>query len=99
MMGRATFIEKLIEVQQTVEQVLAQLQASEGDKVRGAPLSGSQAVSTSLRTSQQGEPGHRPRGYLQLPNRPEPGLQGGLLRLGALAADTRVMPSASAGRG
>ena len=31
-MNRATFIEKLTEVQQTVEQLLAQLQASEADK-------------------------------------------------------------------
>ncbi len=31
-MHRATFIEKLTEVQQTVEQLLAQLQASEHDK-------------------------------------------------------------------
>jgi hypothetical protein len=32
MMHRETFIEKLTEVQQTVEQLLAQLQASEHDK-------------------------------------------------------------------
>ena len=31
-MNRATFIEKLTEVQQTVEQLLALLQASEADK-------------------------------------------------------------------
>ena len=31
-MNRATFIEKLTEVQRTVEQLLAQLQASEHDK-------------------------------------------------------------------
>jgi hypothetical protein len=31
-MNRATFIEKLTEVQQTVEQLLAQLQTSEADK-------------------------------------------------------------------
>ena len=31
-MNRTTFIEKLIEVQRTVEQLLAQLQASEHDK-------------------------------------------------------------------
>jgi hypothetical protein len=32
MMNRATFIEKLAEVQRTVEQLLARLQASEHDK-------------------------------------------------------------------
>ena len=31
-MNRTTFIEKLIELQRTVEQLLAQLQASEADK-------------------------------------------------------------------
>ena len=31
-MNRATFIEKLIEVQRTVEQLLAQLQSSEADQ-------------------------------------------------------------------
>jgi hypothetical protein len=32
MMNRTTFVEKLIEMQETVEQLLAQLQASEADK-------------------------------------------------------------------
>lgn len=36
-MNRATFIEKLIEVQRTVEQLLAQLQSSEADKFVAHP--------------------------------------------------------------
>jgi hypothetical protein len=53
-MNLATFIEKLTEVQQTVAQLLAQLQTSEDRQVRGAPLPSTKAVSTSLRAAQQG---------------------------------------------
>jgi hypothetical protein len=37
--NRAAFIEELTQVQQTVEQLLSELQASEHDKIRGSSLS------------------------------------------------------------
>jgi hypothetical protein len=88
MMNRATFIEKLTKVQITVEQLLAQLQASEADRfvahlyqsrkqyrlVGERPNKGNRAVDREV----------------ILPSRAEPGLQGRLPLLGALAANTRV---------
>jgi hypothetical protein len=37
-MNRETFIAKLTEIQENAGQLLSQLQASEHDKIRGAPL-------------------------------------------------------------
>jgi hypothetical protein len=51
MMNRATFIEKLTEVQRTVEQVLAQLQASEADKFAAHLLPSSKAIPRSQRAT------------------------------------------------
>jgi hypothetical protein len=74
-MNRAMFVEKLTEVQRTVQQLLVQLQASETDKFVAHLYQATEALPTSLRASEQGQQGNRARGYLKLPNRAEPGLQ------------------------
>jgi hypothetical protein len=89
-MSRATFIERLTDVQQTVEQLLAQLQASEADKfvaylyqarrqyrlVCERPNKGHKAIDREVISSFQVAQSL--------------GVQGRLPRLGALAADSRV---------
>jgi hypothetical protein len=51
-MRRATLIEKFNEVQQTVEQLLAQLQSSKADKFRRTSLSGAKRLSASVRATE-----------------------------------------------
>jgi hypothetical protein len=57
-MNRATFIEKLTEIQQTVAQLLAQLQATEADKFAAHPLPSAPTVPAHLRAPEQGKQGH-----------------------------------------
>jgi hypothetical protein len=48
-MHRETFIAKLTEVRQTVDQLLSHLQASEHDKFAVSPLSSQKGIPASLR--------------------------------------------------
>jgi hypothetical protein len=90
MVKRATFIEKLTEVQQTVAQLLAQLQASEADKFVMHLYTSTETVPASLRATEQGQQGHRARDSVKLPDRAELGVQRRFSSLGALVADSRL---------
>jgi hypothetical protein len=74
-MNRATFSEKLIEAQRTVEQLLAQLQSSEADKFVAHLYQARKQYQLVCERAEQGKQGDRARGYLKLPSRAEPGIQ------------------------
>ena len=74
-MNRATFIEKLTEVQRNVQQLLTQLQASEHDKFVAHLYQARKHYRTDLRATKQGQQGHRARSHLKLPGRAELGIQ------------------------
>jgi hypothetical protein len=83
--NRATFVEKLTEVQQTVEQLLAQLQASEHDKF-AAHLYRSRKEPVSLRTRWKGREANRALRHFDVSSRREHGVQGRISPTGAPAA-------------
>ncbi len=91
MVNRATFIEKLTEVQRTVQQLLDQLQASEQDKFAAHLHQAPQRIPACLRPGKQGRKANRTLRDLNVPNRAELWIQERLPRLGELAADRRLI--------
>jgi hypothetical protein len=86
-MHRETFIAKLTEVQQTVEQLLAQLQASEHDRFAAHLYPSRREYRVGLPTRREIRQANRAMRHLELPDRREPGLQRRISPMGALAAN------------
>jgi hypothetical protein len=85
-MNRAKFIEKFNEVQQTVGQLLAQLQSARPtNSSRISPRR--ENIIGWCAIDRIREKGYRARSHLKLPDCAGLGIQGRLPRLGALAAD------------
>jgi hypothetical protein len=88
-MNRAAVAEHLKQTQEMLANLLALLEAGEADKF-AAHLYQSRRQYRRISERPKGQQGSRTRDYFKLPDRAEPGIQGRLSCMGALAARSRV---------
>jgi hypothetical protein len=90
-MNRAAVIEQLKQTREILAKVLALLESSEADKFVAHLFQARKQYRLVCERPNKGKQGDRARSYLKLPSGAELGIQRRLSRLGALAADSRVI--------